>query len=55
MLKTREEALGAAAAKSGMDENTARKSLRSGKLPSQSKIPHPQENKKDVRSYKFGR
>ena len=38
MLKTREETLGAAASKSGMDEKTARKYLRSGKLSSQSKI-----------------
>jgi len=41
MLKTREETLGAAASKSGMDEKTARKYVRSGKLPSQSKITHP--------------
>jgi hypothetical protein len=34
MLKTREETLEAAASKSGMDEKTARKYLRSGKLPS---------------------
>jgi len=40
MLKTREETLEAAASKSGMDEKTARKYIRSGKLPSQSKIPH---------------
>lgn len=47
MLKTREETLGAAATKSGMDEKTARKYLRSGKLPSQSKIPHTWKTRKD--------
>jgi hypothetical protein len=47
MLKTREEALGVAAIKSGMDEKTARKYLRSGKLPSQSKIPHSWKTRKD--------
>lgn len=47
MLKTREKTLGAAASKSGMDEKTARKYLRSGKLPSQSKIPHTWKTRKD--------
>jgi hypothetical protein len=47
MLKTREETLGTAATKSGMDEKTARKYLRSGKLPSQSKIPHTWKTRKD--------
>lgn len=47
MLKTREETLEAAASKSGMDEKTARKYLRSGKLPSQSKIPHTWKTRKD--------
>jgi len=47
MLKTREETLAAAAAKNGMHENTARKYLRSGKLPSQSKIPHTWKTRKD--------
>jgi transposase len=47
MLKTREETLGAAADKSGMDEKTARKYLRSGKLPSQSKTPHTWKTRKD--------
>ncbi|MBE3142690.1 MAG: IS21 family transposase, partial [Planctomycetes bacterium] len=47
MLKTREETLGAAAIKSGMDEKTARKYLRSGKLPSQCKIPHTWKTRKD--------
>ena len=47
MLKTREETLGAAAAKSGMDEKTARKYLRSGKLPSQCKIAHTWKTRKD--------
>ena len=47
MLKTREETLEAAAIKSGMDEKTARKYLRSGKLPSQSKIPHTWKTRKD--------
>lgn len=47
MLKTREETLEAAAIKSGMDEKTARKYLRSGKLPSQCKIPHTWKTRKD--------
>jgi transposase len=47
MLKTREETLGAAAAKSGMDEKTARKYLRSRKLPSQSKIAHTWKTRRD--------
>lgn len=47
MLKSREETLEAAAIKSGMDEKTARKYLRSGKLPSQSKIPHTWKTRKD--------
>ena len=47
MLKTREETLEAAAAKSGMDEKTARKYLRSGMLPSQSRIPHTWKTRKD--------
>jgi hypothetical protein len=48
MLKTREETLEAAASKSGMDEKTARKYLRSGKLPSQSKVPHTWKTRKDT-------
>jgi hypothetical protein len=47
MLKTREETLEAAASKCGMDEKTARKCLRSGKLPSQSKVPHTWKTRKD--------
>ena len=40
MLKQKEETLAVASAKAGMDEKTARKYLREGKLPSQMKAPH---------------
>ena len=46
MLKKR-ETLGAAAAKSGMDEKTARKYLKAGTLPSQMKSPHTWKTRKD--------
>ena len=46
MLKKR-ETLGAAAAKSGMDEKTARKYLKAGRLPSQMKKPHTWKTRKD--------
>ncbi|MGQ9647482.1 MAG: IS21 family transposase [Thermodesulfobacteriota bacterium] len=41
------ETLGAAAAKSGMDERTARKYLKAGRLPSQMKKPHTWRTRKD--------
>ena len=47
MLKEKESTLGAAAAKSGMDEKTARKYLRLGRLPSQVKAPHTWRTRSD--------
>lgn len=47
MLKQKEETLGAAAAKAGMDEKTARKYLRLGRLPSQVKAPHTWRTRPD--------
>jgi hypothetical protein len=47
MLKEKESTLGAAAAKSGMDEKTARKYLRLGRLPSQVKAPHTWKTRSD--------
>ena len=42
-----EKTLAVAAAKAGMDEKTARKYLRSGKLPSETKAPHTWRTRKD--------
>lgn len=42
------ERLGVAAAKAGMDEKTARKYLRSGKLPSELRSPHTWRTRADV-------
>jgi len=47
MLKQKEETLGAAAAKAGMDEKTARKYLQLGRLPSQIKAPHTWRTRPD--------
>jgi hypothetical protein len=47
MLKQKEESLGAAAAKAGIDEKTARKYLRLGRLPSQVKAPHDWRTRPD--------
>lgn len=47
MLKQKEESLGAAAAKAGLDEKTARKYLRLGRLPSQVKAPHDWRTRPD--------
>lgn len=46
-LRTREKTLANAASKAGMDENTARKYLRLGRLPSQVKKPHTWRTRKD--------
>lgn len=47
MLILKEKTRGAAAAKAGMDEKTARKYLRLGKLPSQVKTPHSWRTRPD--------
>lgn len=47
MLKKMEKTLGAAAAAAGMDEKTARKYLKVGKLPSQLRAPHLWRTRKD--------
>lgn len=48
MLKRKEKTLGAAAAKAGMDEKTARKYLGDGRLPSQVKAPHTWRTRPDA-------
>lgn len=48
MLKQKEETLGAAAAKAGLDEKTARKYLRLGRLPSQVRAPHTWRTRPDA-------
>ncbi len=40
VLRNKEKTLSTAASKAGMDENSARKYLRLGKLPSQVREPH---------------
>jgi hypothetical protein len=47
MSKQKEMTLGAAAAKAGMDEKTARRYLRLGRLPSQIKAPHTWRTRPD--------
>jgi len=47
MLKQKEATLGAAASKAGLDEKTARKFLRLGRLPSQIKAPHTWRTRPD--------
>lgn len=46
-FKKKEKTKAAAAAKAGMDEKTARKYIRSGKMPSQMKKPHTWKNRED--------
>lgn len=46
-FKKKEKTKTAAAAKAGMDEKTARKYIRSGKMPSQMKKPHTWKNRED--------
>jgi len=46
-LKEKEKSKSAAAAKAGMDEKTARKYIRLGRLPSQVKTPHTWKTRKD--------
>lgn len=48
MLVKRDKRLGKSAMKTGMDEKTARKYLKLGKLPSQAKKPHTWKTRKDV-------
>ncbi len=47
VLRNKEKTLATAASKAGMDENTARKYLRLGKLPSQVREPHTWQTRKD--------
>ena len=46
-LIKKEKSLAAAAAKSGMDEKTARKYRRLGRLPSEMRAPHTWRTRKD--------
>ena len=47
LLIQKEKSLAAAAAKAGMDEKTARKYRRAGKLPSQTRQPHTWRTRED--------
>ena len=47
VLRNKEKTLSTAASKAGMDENSARKYLRLGKLPSQVKKPHTWQTRED--------